>query len=157
MAETTEKVTGAIFYKTNTNIITVHGHHRFSISWSDPSASGEANLNLDFEPLIKAFVKKDDDDVYLIHWQARPKTIRRWGVYHVKTRTYTCADSVRIIGSSIGCQLDESEVKTLPTAVLIARRVAFDANANVNAAREVVLNLSEKRGKKNAKLNQKRS
>ena len=76
-------------------------------------------LLLDFKPFIEAFTL--EEECCLIHWQARPKYKRRWGVYDSKTKRYECFLRLAIEGSVEAVQLDEAAVVTIPTAVLIAR------------------------------------
>lgn len=79
----------------------------------------ETALILDFKPFIETFTL--DEGCCLIHWQAKPKYHRRWGVFDSQKQTYEAFLSLSLEGSFEAIQLNESEVLTVPTAVLIAR------------------------------------
>ena len=81
-------------------------------------------LLLDFKPFIELFTL--EEECCLIHWQARPKYKRRWGVYNSQTKSYECFLRLAIEGPMEAVQLDEAEVVTIPTAVLIARNPTIE-------------------------------
>ncbi|NJO99182.1 MAG: hypothetical protein HC775_16760 [Hyellaceae cyanobacterium CSU_1_1] len=77
----------------------------------------ESEINLDFNPLINQF--ELTGDYYLIHWQARAKGYRQWGIYR------TCDDSYHsrlkipmAYGGWSTLQLEDATATTLPSAVL---------------------------------------
>jgi hypothetical protein len=76
-------------------------------------------LKMDFNPIIQHF--KLVGEFCLLHWQAKPFGLRRWGIYDGGTDEYfavrwDCLDVS--INKSIPLQLDERVVKSVPTAVL---------------------------------------
>lgn len=93
------------------------GGDRFSVHYPE-----QQPLELDFSPFYQ-LISGYRAHVALIHWQAFPKGMRRWGMYltHVPTAVtkYLVADNVYIDAPSRTLQLDESVVKTLPTAVIL--------------------------------------
>ena len=92
-----------------------------------------SELELDFNPIIDEFKLKGN--YLLIHWQAKPKGYRRWGVYSSKgDRYYSLAsiDMERWRGKSL--QLDDLTASTVPSAVLLvnnARLIIVDEDAIV--------------------------
>lgn len=97
--------------------ITPMGKGQFRLRWVE----AEGNLDLDFRPFIERAKKRGCR--YLIHWQAKPKGIRRWGIYDIESDAYVVTKSLDVIGTSHGLQIDENKVKTVPTAVLMADEV----------------------------------
>ena len=78
----------------------------------------EAELMLDFAKVIDEF--ELDGDFYLIHWQARPKGFREWGIYSSKTDTYTSTEHIpTCYGGCSTLQLDDKTATTIPSAVLL--------------------------------------
>lgn len=73
-------------------------------------------LILDFNPLIKYFNLQGNFD--LIHWQARPRYYREWGVYNSATDTYLSLPNLEIEGKLISLQIPDNKAVTLPSAVL---------------------------------------
>lgn len=75
-------------------------------------------LMLDFAKIIAQFELQGD--FYLIHWQARPKGYREWGVYSSKTDTYTSTEHIPTsYGGCSTLQLDDKTASTIPSAVLL--------------------------------------
>ncbi len=76
-----------------------------------------SNLLLDFNPLIDEF--KLSGDFYLIHWQARPKGYRQYGIYSSKDDSYRSLDHLptRYGGFSL-LQLDDLTATTIPSAAI---------------------------------------
>lgn len=84
----------------------------------NPAIAG-SELELDFNPIIEEF--KLSGNYCLIHWQARPKGDREWGIYVSKEDRYYSTPELR---QNVGClkslQLDDKSAKTLPSAVLFS-------------------------------------
>ena len=91
----------------------------FRCSWNAP----DSILKLNFDVLIEHF--KLTGTFCLIHWQAKPKGLRRWGVYCSAQDSYFSTDYDLLIfdeGLKIeALQIDEKIIKTVPTAVLCLR------------------------------------
>lgn len=76
-------------------------------------------LNMNFSPVIEQF--NLSGDFCLLHWQAKPFGLRRWGVYSGGDDSYCSTEwqSLEVkAGKIIPLQVDESVIKTVPTAVL---------------------------------------
>lgn len=90
------------------------GLARFKVS--TPGVVGQ-DLELDFNPIIEQF--KLEGNFCLIHWQARPKGHREWGIYSSKDDSYTSQPKLKInLATSESLQLDDATAKTIPSAVL---------------------------------------
>lgn len=78
-------------------------------------------LNMDFNPLIDKF--KLAGNFCLMHWQAKPFGLRRWGIYDNEANTYLAAEWNQIQCLSIPefLQINEEIIKTVPTATLLFR------------------------------------
>ena len=95
-------------------IITKIDTAKFKISTPDIEKS---ELTLDFARIIDQF--KLEGDYYLIHWQARPKGYRQWGIYSSSTDTYTSTEEILIsYGGCSTLQLDDKTATTVPSAVI---------------------------------------
>jgi hypothetical protein len=76
-------------------------------------------LKMDFNPIINKF--RLAGSFCLVHWQAKPFGLRRWGVYDGGKDKYypftwngaLCSTPPRFL------QIDEELVKSVPTAVLL--------------------------------------
>lgn len=74
-------------------------------------------LSLDFNPVIEQF--KLSGDFYLIHWQARPKGYRMYGIYSSKDDSYICCEHLpKSYGACQLLQLDDATAKIIPSAVI---------------------------------------
>ncbi len=75
-------------------------------------------LKMDFNPIIDKFNLAGK--FCLLHWQAKPFGLRRWGIYDGGIDKYFAAtwDCIDVNCSGIPLQLDETIVKTVPTAVI---------------------------------------
>lgn len=76
-------------------------------------------LRLNFEPIIEEF--NLEGDFTLLHWQAKPKQLRRWGAFCQSqgVTQYHAFDRFTSQGNQHkGFQLDESETLFVPTAVI---------------------------------------
>lgn len=95
--------------------ITKVSQAKFKISTVDVTGS---ELLLDFNPIIDEF--KLVGDFYLIHWQARPKGHRQWGIYNSSNDTYTSMlEPPKSYGSMQYLMLDDATAKTIPSAVIL--------------------------------------
>ncbi len=92
-----------------------------------------SELELDFNPIIDEFDLKGN--FLLIHWQAKPKGYRKWGIYSSKGDRYYSLTSIemeRWTGKTL--QLDDLTASTVPSAVLLvknARLIIVDESAIV--------------------------
>lgn len=76
-----------------------------------------SELELDFQPIIDQF--QLEGDFFLIHWQARPKGHREWGIYSSTEDSYRSTSELAInLTSAKSLQLDDTTAKTIPSAVL---------------------------------------
>jgi hypothetical protein len=80
-----------------------------------------SELMLDFQPIIDEF--KLTGDFKLIHWQARPKGYREFGVYSSVDDSYRSTDkwSKPSYGSLLPLQLNDKNDNALPSAVILHR------------------------------------
>jgi hypothetical protein len=78
-------------------------------------------LVVDFGPLVEAL--NLTGDYCLVHWQARPRGERRWGVFSCEgeEHRYQGCWGYRSDLPCQGFQLNESGVAVVPTAVLVYR------------------------------------
>ncbi|MBP0016252.1 MAG: hypothetical protein J7647_01690 [Cyanobacteria bacterium SBLK] len=90
---------------------------KFKIWWDEKPRE---SLTLDFNPIIEYF--NLTGEFCLLHWQARPRGLRRWGIYDSASDNYYPFDSARFSRSSLigqTLQINENQHKTVPTAVLL--------------------------------------
>ncbi|MEO0834788.1 MAG: hypothetical protein AAFY16_02115 [Cyanobacteria bacterium J06642_3] len=74
-------------------------------------------LELDFNPIISQFDLKGN--FTLIHWQARPKGHRQWGIYTSKDDNYRSMEQLKINFATVqSLQLNDATAKSIPSAVL---------------------------------------
>lgn len=78
-------------------------------------------LKMDFNPIVEKF--KLAGKFCLLHWQAKPFGLRRWGVYDAGIDKYFAVtwDCIDINCSGTPLQLDETTLATVPTAVIYFR------------------------------------
>lgn len=76
-------------------------------------------LELDFNPIISQF--QLEGDFILIHWQARPKGHRQWGIYSSSDDSYRSIGELVINARTESLQLDDATASTIPSAVLYSR------------------------------------
>jgi hypothetical protein len=74
-------------------------------------------LVMDFRPLWE--LVNPTGPCCLVHWQAKPRGQRRWGIFDGTTYRSFEGYSSELPGE--GLQLDENQVLTVPTAVLCYR------------------------------------
>lgn len=94
------------------------GKHQFTVTWEHKPSD---RIKLDFTPIIKQFNLNNYKDCLLIHWQNRPKGLRRWGVFCLSQDQYYCTDYDKVTLPSTGCQLlqiPELQLRLPPSAVL---------------------------------------
>lgn len=75
-------------------------------------------LKMDFNPIIDRFQLAGK--FCLLHWQAKPFGLRRWAIYDAGIDKYFPGtwDCIDVNCNGILLQLDETIVKTVPTAVM---------------------------------------
>lgn len=95
-------------------IITRTGKGRFRVV--TPSARN-FQLMLNFNPLIERFKLKGN--YQLIHWQARPKGTREWGIYNSLDDSYSSLEKFEISGKFKSLQIPDSEASSIPSAVIL--------------------------------------
>jgi len=94
-------------------VIEKKGKAKFKVS--TPGVVGQ-DLELDFNPVIEQFNLKGH--FCLIHWQARPKGHREWGIYSSKDDSYQSQEKLKLnVAMAESLQLDDGEAKTIPSAV----------------------------------------
>lgn len=76
-------------------------------------------LEMDFNPLIDYFRLRGE--FCILHWQAKPKGERRWGVYDKGADNYTSMEYDKLHLQVVPrlLQINENLVPTVPTAVLL--------------------------------------
>ena len=99
----------------NDKVIQKTGFAKFKISTKNVPNS---TLDLDFNPVIEQFNLKGD--YYLIHWQARPKGHRQWGIYNSRDDSYTSTLDTKHLnyGGWQPLQLDDKTANSIPSAVV---------------------------------------
>lgn len=104
--------------------ITPLGNNRYFVRWHGVINS---ELTLDFNPLIIAH--KLTGKYVLLHWQAKPKNLRTWGVYDSTTQTYrsVCSDEIPAVICEMSIvDVPETIIKTVPTAAVMLRGVSWE-------------------------------
>ncbi len=79
-----------------------------------------SELILDFDPIIKQF--NLSGNYLLIHWQAKPRGHRQWGVYFSGTDNYSSLKAIdfnHAVGTTL--QLDDAKTETVPSAVIVVK------------------------------------
>ena len=83
---------------------------------STPEVAGE-KLDLDFSPLISQFNLKGN--FTLIHWQAKPKGYREWGIYTSRDDSYRSVGRLKLNSATVSSlQLNDKNATSIPSAVL---------------------------------------
>ena len=99
-----------------------------------------SELELDFSPYQKQFSLSDND--LLIHWQAKPKGYRQWGIYSIKTDSYISVSSIvfnRVMQETL--QLDDEKTTTIPSAVIKvsnAQLISVDLGAIICSKERII-------------------
>ncbi|MCC0179640.1 hypothetical protein I4641_23275 [Waterburya agarophytonicola K14] len=98
----------------------VHTISKAKFKVSTPDVAG-SELELDFNPIIEQFSLSGS--FTLIHWQARPKGHREFGIYHSDNNSYRCLENTpkAYYGSVELLMLDDSQNNTIPSAVILHR------------------------------------
>lgn len=77
-----------------------------------------SELTLDFAKIIDEFNLTGKYDI--VHWQARPKGYREWGIYTSHDDSYRSSVHVPTgYGSMSFLQLDDKTATTIPSAVIV--------------------------------------
>lgn len=111
-------------------IITQTAIAEFNLHWQGVNNS---NLHLNFNPIISQY--NLTDTFCLLHWQAKPKYYRRWGIYYSPHDYYYSFDwdelsvNEKIIAKAL--QIDEAKFKTVPTAVILLRSTLNKTNKGI--------------------------
>ena len=102
----------------NNKIISKTGKAQFKVS---TEGVAESTLQLDFNPVIDEF--QLTGDFYLVHWQARPKGHRQWGIYNSRDDSYTSTLNTKHLnyGGWQPLQLDDKTANSIPSAVVFFR------------------------------------
>lgn len=98
----------------------------FKLIWDNTENS---LIYLDFAPLMREVNHQIGDKFAFLHWQARPKGLRRWGVYDGFTNNYYSCDADKIEIDKVEhklIQIDENVIRTLPTAVIYYDKVKIN-------------------------------
>ena len=77
-----------------------------------------SELELDFNPIIEKFGLSGD--FTLIHWQAKPKGHREWGIYSSKDDSYRSIVRIVINSPVESLQLDDATTTSIPSAVVFS-------------------------------------
>ena len=89
------------------------GKGKFKVS--TPGVVGQ-DLELDFNPVLQQF--NLEGNFCLIHWQARPKGHREWGIYSSVDDSYQSQLKLKLnVAVAESLQLDDATAKTIPSAV----------------------------------------
>lgn len=101
--------------------ITPLGDRRFNIQWE-----GYPDLEVSFNPLIVSHTL--EGDFCLLHWQAAPRALRRWGIYDERSEGYYSFAAHQVTLQVLGqlIEVDERRLSTKPTAVLLFPRSRLD-------------------------------
>ncbi len=98
-------------------IVTKLAPRQFRIEWNGTQNS---RILMDFTPIIKVFNLKGN--FALLHWQAKPFGLRRWGIYTSFDDEYHPFDYHQLHSETPKnisvLQIDENKWKTKPTAVI---------------------------------------
>lgn len=107
---------------------------RFNVFWTEKPTE---IIKLDFNPLVDYFNYRQKP-IILVHWQAIPLELRRYGAYNCRTDEYICFDWDKATILNTKCrllQIPDAVFKIRPTAVLAFEGdLKIDANKVVNIA-----------------------
>lgn len=119
---------------------------RFRVLWDAQKYQNFA-LMLDFNPIINHF---DLDNLYsdycLLHWQARPVGLRRWGIYNRKSDQYMGCDYDKLTFDNVVVQLlqvDELKLVQPPSAVVLLPNHCLHTNGNIVNCRGITDGVGE--------------
>lgn len=86
----------------------------------------DSQLVLNFNPIIDTY---NLTGVYvLLHWQAKPKNLRTWGIYDSQSKMYYSVGSDELVFPPTKVRVldvPETIIKTVPTAVLMFEGVSW--------------------------------
>jgi len=121
----------------NNQIIDRCANATFTSRWEIDSQPVDRPLKLNFDVLIDYF--QLTGSFCLLHWQARPKYLRRWGIYCSQFDQYYSCDYDKVIFPDSYqlqlLQINERTTHRVPTAViLIPDSVAFVSNRSSSPA-----------------------
>lgn len=82
-------------------------------------------LALNFNPIIERFNLVGN--FCLLHWQAKPFGLRRWGLYDGAKDSYVACEwkQIELLSNPRCLQLDETISSAVPTAVLYFESASF--------------------------------
>lgn len=108
------------------------GDGKFRVNWDDVKYQKDV-INLDFNPLINIFNLKQYPSYLLLHWQSRPKGLRRWGIYDGQFDQYYGCDFDKMLfqEDSVNLQLlqiDETKLLLPPSAVVLLPNQSLNYN-----------------------------
>ncbi|MGL5874021.1 MAG: hypothetical protein ACRC2R_16905 [Xenococcaceae cyanobacterium] len=91
---------------------------RFYLCWDEKP---QEQIIVNFNPTIEQF--NLSGDFKLVHWQAKPKGLKQFGIYNNVTDTYTSTrEQLIFTDKNIQLlQLDENVFNHIPTAVLLIK------------------------------------
>lgn len=98
-------------------IITKIDTARFKVVSASPKPF---QLILNFNPLIEKF--KLSGNYQLIHWQARPKGSREWGIYNSLDDSYRSLEDFELQGKFKSLQIPDPIARSIPSAVLLYQK-----------------------------------
>lgn len=118
----------------NNQIINRTSKQNFDVFWDGVR---DSFLHLNFTPVIQQF--NLTGNFALLHWQAKPKYYRRWGLYYAPHDYYYSFNYNELL---IECSLDlqtlqinEAKWKAIPTAVVLLQPVTLEIAPEVNGYR----------------------
>lgn len=84
-----------------------------------------SQIILNFNPIITQF--NLNGNYCLVHWQARPKGYREWGIFDSKSDRYFSVDKFDFtvdLGKTL--QINDQEITALPSAVIYFPNAFYD-------------------------------
>lgn len=94
---------------------------KFQLSWDDPQYKKDT-ITIDFQTIIDHFQLDTQYQKYcLLHWQAKPFALRRWGIYCRESQTYHGCDFNKVeTGNARSFLLQRPETREIlpPSAVV---------------------------------------
>lgn len=111
-------------------IVNKIGQSKFRVFWNEQRNS---ELIMDFKPIISQF--NLTGNFVLLHWQALPKYLRRWGMYCSNDDNYYPFDHDKLMVKA-NCnfstlQIDERKWGTKPTAVILVKDVTLSIDQEI--------------------------
>jgi hypothetical protein len=104
------------------------GQSKFRVFWNEQRNS---ELIMDFKPIINQF--NLTGNFVLLHWQALPKYLRRWGMFCSASDDYYPFnhDQLKVIANRnfSTLQIDEAKWGTKPTAVILVQDVSVSVDS----------------------------